>query len=622
MKRIFLMVIVAVSGLNLFSCDRKDHSSDDSAGKGDVAYFASFEQLQDEAGTRVYVGSDYKVLWHADDHISMFDQYGFNQEYRFLGETGANYGPFEKVPDGGSVDATGLQHVFAVYPYSEDTSISSNEVLSVSLPAVQPYAENSFARGINTMVSVTDSQNLFFKNACGYLGVKLHGMNLEINAIVLKGNDGELISGAAEIRMEVGGVPETVVINEGDEGQKQVELQCTPSSVTVHTPEENYTEFWFTLPPMTFEHGITITVIGDEDEPFVESTDHAITIKRNRITHLAPLEVIFPDPEPEDPNPVTPVTFSWTEVTGTSLPASVKVYETTSSLNGRANHAWYAIADPKEVAVRVLYPGGSTKKTIDAQAENAGNCLVLINGGIFGSKPNGFALCDGVQTPWFRVEDDNWDVDRQYWGPDVNGANVPPAPDNKLHTVSRALFGVDASGVPGVYWSYTPSHGTVYVYDQPIPSVEGEPVRPGGTDTYPCQRASWVPYNAITCGPVLLQRGRCPINDHTTAKGYWETNYEMWADDIFGVNQRADRTAVGYTAEGKVILCIVDGRISSAQGATTLEMAAVMKGLGCVGAINLDGGGSTGMWVSGKGHINDLTGGNRAVMTTIGFFQK
>ena len=49
-------------------------------------------------------------------------------------------------------------------------------------------------------------------------------------------------------------------------------------------------------------------------------------------------------------------------------------------------------------------------------------------------------------------------------------------------------------------------------------------------------------------------------------------------------------------------------------------MAKLMRGLGCIGALNLDGGGSTGMWAKGAGHLNDLTGGNRPVVTTLGFF--
>lgn len=318
------------------------------------------------------------------------------------------------------------------------------------------------------------------------------------------------------------------------------------------------------------------------------------------------------EPVEDDPSPIDPVTFSWDEVTGTELPSSVRIFKTEGTLNGRPLQAWYAAAKTDaNVKLRVLFPGLDNKQTIDAQAESEEKCLVLINGGIFGRLNNGLAVCDGQQTPWARVEDDNWDVDRQYWGP-----------DSKLHTVSRGLFGVDQDGVPGVFWSYTPSHGTVYVYDQPIPTVAGGPVQPGGTDTFPCERVQWTPYNAITCGPVLLQNGKCPINKNKTAAGYWETNYELWADDIYGVDVLADRTAVGYLEDGRTVLCIVDGRINTSNGATTLEMAAIMKGLGCVGALNLDGGGSTGMWVKGKGHLNDLTGGNRAVLTTVGFFTK
>ena len=319
-----------------------------------------------------------------------------------------------------------------------------------------------------------------------------------------------------------------------------------------------------------------------------------------------------PGPEPED----DAIRFGWTAVTVSDLPEAIEIYETTDLLEGRAFHAWYAIADPKEVDVRVMYPGGGQKATIDKQAEDAGNCLVLINGGIFGSAPIGFAILDGVQTPWRYIEDDGWAVDKQYWGA------VPNSAYERLHPVSRGLFGVDAAGVPGVYWSFTPEYGTVYVYDQPIPTVAGEAVKPEGSTTYPCAPADWTPYNALTCGPVLLQRGECPINDKKNEAGYWLTNYELWADDIYGVNQLADRTAVGFTAEGKVILFICDGRIDASKGANTLEMSRIMKGLGCTGALNLDGGGSTGMWVKGAGHLNDLTGGNRAVMTTIGFFRK
>lgn len=338
--------------------------------------------------------------------------------------------------------------------------------------------------------------------------------------------------------------------------------------------------------------------------------DGALSLRANFPALLTPAaQPVEPEPDPSEV-----IRLNWTQLSGLSLPEAVKVYKTEDALEGRPFHAWYAQAQcDKEVEFKVLFPGDKVTQTIDQQAENNGKCLVLINGGIFSGthlRPIGFALYDGVQTPWRVSEDeDQIRVDREYW-----------SADGQLHPVSRGLFGVDKDGVPGVYWSFTPEHGTVYVYDQPIPSTAGEKVCSAGSTSYPCPPASWVPYNAVTCGPVLLKDGKCPISAEKTAKGYWKTNYELWADDIYGVAQHPDRTAVGYKADGSIILLVCDGRIGASDGATTLQMAKILRGLGCIGALNLDGGGSTSMWVKGAGHVNDLTGGNRPVVTALGFF--
>lgn len=68
--------------------------------------------------------------------------------------------------------------------------------------------------------------------------------------------------------------------------------------------------------------------------------------------------------------------------------------------------------------------------------------------------------------------------------------------------------------------------------------------------------------------------------------------------------KRHPRTAVGITRKGKVILLIADGRNSNAYGLSLFELTKLMKWLGCVDAINLDGGGSSTLWVNGKGVVN------------------
>ncbi len=67
---------------------------------------------------------------------------------------------------------------------------------------------------------------------------------------------------------------------------------------------------------------------------------------------------------------------------------------------------------------------------------------------------------------------------------------------------------------------------------------------------------------------------------------------------------RHPRTAVGTKKGGGVVFVTVDGRTEKASGMTLLELAHVMRWLGCEEAMNLDGGGSTTMWVRGRGVVN------------------
>ncbi len=64
---------------------------------------------------------------------------------------------------------------------------------------------------------------------------------------------------------------------------------------------------------------------------------------------------------------------------------------------------------------------------------------------------------------------------------------------------------------------------------------------------------------------------------------------------------RHPRTAVGVKPDGTVILLTVDGRQKNAAGMNLFELAKIMKWLGCSSAINLDGGGSTTLWVANYG---------------------
>ena len=70
------------------------------------------------------------------------------------------------------------------------------------------------------------------------------------------------------------------------------------------------------------------------------------------------------------------------------------------------------------------------------------------------------------------------------------------------------------------------------------------------------------------------------------------------AGDFF---DRQPRTAVGVTADGQLLLVVVDGRQPGySVGMTLRELTDLMISLGARDAVNLDGGGSTTMWLNGQ----------------------
>ncbi len=60
------------------------------------------------------------------------------------------------------------------------------------------------------------------------------------------------------------------------------------------------------------------------------------------------------------------------------------------------------------------------------------------------------------------------------------------------------------------------------------------------------------------------------------------------------------RTAIGYTKDNDLILVTIDGREESSVGMTIYDLAKFMKSIDCYNAMNLDGGGSSVMYVKGN----------------------
>ena len=105
----------------------------------------------------------------------------------------------------------------------------------------------------------------------------------------------------------------------------------------------------------------------------------------------------------------------------------------------------------------------------------------------------------------------------------------------------------------------------------------------------------------IGAGPRLVENG----DVHVTA------GEEQFPGDIrYG---RAPRSAVGVTKTGKVVFAVVDGRQSHSHGLTLTEFAQLLVKFGVQNAINLDGGGSSVLYVDGDVVNSPSDGTERAV---------
>ncbi len=111
----------------------------------------------------------------------------------------------------------------------------------------------------------------------------------------------------------------------------------------------------------------------------------------------------------------------------------------------------------------------------------------------------------------------------------------------------------------------------------------------------------------ISGGPYLVKDG--------------EIFVDMTAQKLGCIGGRNPRTAIGYTKDNHIILVTADGREGSSIGLTLNELAHLMQSLGCVNAMNLDGGGSTVMYVKGNIVNKPPIKGGIALSNAIGIYK-
>jgi hypothetical protein len=284
-----------------------------------------------------------------------------------------------------------------------------------------------------------------------------------------------------------------------------------------------------------------------------------------------------------------------------ALPSGIRVYKSPAQLQGKNAVAYIAVAKTSKGRTFDVIPSG-TKVGADirstqiselktpAQFYSAGSYSIIINGGFF-YVPDIYYNLSLIWRAGAMVFTTSLDV----WSAGV--AYYP----------TRGIFGHIQGTEYQTGWAFTDWQGKTYAYPAPAPN----PVTNGNvvpSATYPAGGYEYAAQTAIGGCPVLIKGGEL-----ATAAMLED---EMTASDLYANNPR---TAIGYTDDNKIILFVSEGRNMTANtpGFTLEETANIMKDLGCVEALNLDGGGSSCMLVNGQETIKPSDGSQRAVTSAV-----
>ena len=272
------------------------------------------------------------------------------------------------------------------------------------------------------------------------------------------------------------------------------------------------------------------------------------------------------------------------------LPQNFHVYKTTDSLDGKPNIAYYAAAKLKDRHLIFTADTASDRRLTPAKFyERDKQPLLLVNCTFFSYETNrslnvvikdGEMVAFNTHTIPMRGKDTF-----QYRHPLGSALGI-----NKKREADVAWLFTDSARKMPIAFEKDPyfikdSFNRVSAYTF-VPELHHFPKREKrrGINDH------WKMSTAVGGGPVLLQNSDIKI-----------TNNEELKFAGKAISDKHPRTCMGYTADGWLIVMVIEGRHPGiAEGATLTQQAQLLKDLGCVEALNLDGGGSSCMLINGK----------------------
>lgn len=269
----------------------------------------------------------------------------------------------------------------------------------------------------------------------------------------------------------------------------------------------------------------------------------------------------------------------WTDVDSLfgELPSSVHVFTTTDLIDGKPNIAYYVIADLKDRKLNFTTDTTYHRRFTPQQFyEKNQQPLLVVNGTFFdfATNRNLNAVIKNGKLVSYNVH-----------------STALKGKDTMLymHTF-RSAIGITKKRKADVAWLYTDSSARFAKAFQQVPGFYKDSLPAVMNKTLQNRSVKWKMQAAIAGGPVLIQNGKVDVSNNEE---------RMFIGKA--IDDKHPRTAMGYTADGKLIILVVQGRMPGiAEGASLTQLAKLLLDLGCVEALNLDGGGSSCMLVNGK----------------------
>lgn len=236
--------------------------------------------------SRVGLNENLKSVWDEGDQILAFGP-ELLAAYENQSNTGSRNAVFVEVASFEPWDLAYENKYYAAYPYDVFSTIltftnNSEPAVVFQTSGTQTYREGSYDRLSNLMIAQSeDGENFTFKNMGGYLCLSLTG-DKSVRNITLEGNNSETLYGYHYF-----GVRAHDRCGWYEAHGQSLVLDCGESGVQLTDSAE---EFYFVLPPMTFDLGISITIEFTDGSKSYKRTSNSITIQRNHILPMATIE--------------------------------------------------------------------------------------------------------------------------------------------------------------------------------------------------------------------------------------------------------------------------------------------------------------------------------------------